>query len=155
MKWITSRDSWAFILTAYLPRLALCSLTWEILQLPLYTLWAEPHWQAMLFPILHCTAGDIIIGGLSLLIALTLNQAGKRNNWSTLRICAWTIALAVSYTVFSERNNLTLGNWAYSAAMPIVPWIEVGIAPIAQWIIVPLLSWRWAQKSAGHSQSDL
>ena len=155
MKWITSRDSWRFILTAYLPRLALCSLIWEIVQLPLYTVWAAPHWQAMLFPVLHCTAGDIIIGGVCLLIALSLNRAGTRDKWPSVCICAWTIVLAVSYTVFSERYNLSLGNWAYSAIMPIVPWIKVGVAPLAQWIIVPLLSWWWAQKNTGYHQSDL
>ena len=155
MKWITSYDSWKFILTAYLPRLALCSLIWEIIQLPLYSLWAEPHWQAMLFPVLHCTAGDIIIGGLCLFIALTLNRAGEHSSWPSMRICAWTIILAVSYTVFSERMNLAQGNWSYSSLMPVLPWIKVGLAPIAQWIVVPLLTWWWAKKNAGQCQSDL
>ena len=150
MKWITSRDSWAFIFTSYLPRLALCSLIWELVQLPLYTLWAESNWQALVFPILHCSVGDIIIGGLSLSIALTLDAAEKPSSWPANRICIWTIVLALSYTVFSERMNLAKGNWSYSAYMPILPWLNVGLAPLAQWIVVPLLTWFWAQKNSHH-----
>lgn len=149
MKWTTLRDSWIFIFSAYLPRLALCSLIWEIVQLPLYTLWAEPRWQTIVFAILHCTAGDIIIGGLFLLIALTINGADKRSSWPYARICVWIIILTVSYTVFSERINLARGGWAYSANMPILPLIEVGLAPMAQWIIVPIVTWWWAQKTDG------
>ena len=30
------------------------------------------------------------------------------------------------------------GRWSYSDLMPIVPLLRVGLAPLAQWIVLPL-----------------
>ena len=53
-------------------------LAWELMQLRLYTLWATGTFQQMLFAIVHCTIGDVMIAGLSLLAALALFA---RLNW--------------------------------------------------------------------------
>ncbi|TBR12565.1 MAG: hypothetical protein EPO43_13365 [Rugosibacter sp.] len=146
MNWYTRSESWSFILRSYLPRMALCSLAWEIVQLPLYTLWAEPRLGWIAFAVAHCTVGDTMIGMAALVFALTLDRAGERANWPRTRIGMWMVFLAVAYTLLSERSNLTQGNWAYSVWMPVLPWVEVGLAPVAQWIIVPLVTWWWANR---------
>lgn len=51
----------------------------------------------------------------------------------------------MAYTILSERYNLLYGSWAYSPLMPFVPWIEVGLSPLLQWLCVPLAAWQWAQ----------
>jgi hypothetical protein len=146
MNWYAHAESWSFVLRRYLPRLALCSLAWEIAQLPLYTLWTESRLDWIAFAVVHCTVGDAMIGTAALVVALILSRAGHPANWPGTKICAWMVLLALAYTLASERINLIQGNWAYSDWMPVVPWVEVGLAPLLQWIVVPLAAWRWANR---------
>lgn len=148
MNWSEHPESWFFILRRYLPRLAFCSLLWEVAQLPLYTLWAAASPGSIAFAVAHCTAGDVLIGTGALLIALILGRAGQPDHWPGTRIAGLTIVVAVAYTVISERINLAGGNWAYAEWMPLVPWIEVGLAPMLQWVAVPLMTWWWAKRPA-------
>ena len=146
MNWYAHRSSWSFIVRTYLPRLALCSLVWETVQLPLYTLWSAPDPAWIAYAVAHCTVGDAMIGVAALLIALVLNRAREPTHWPKARIALAMVFLALAFTVHSERSNLARGSWAYSAWMPVLPWVEVGLAPLAQWIVVPLLAWWWANR---------
>jgi hypothetical protein len=48
------------------------------------------------------------------------------------------VAIGLGYTVASERLNVGLVRWTYAEAMPVVPVLDVGLAPLLQWIAVPL-----------------
>lgn len=150
MNWTAYRESWSFILRSYLPRLALCSLAWELAQLPFYTLWADPRLWWIAYAVVHCTVGDAMIGAAALVLALILVRAGEPAHWPRARLGIWMVVLAVAYTVPSEHINLAQGSWAYSEWMPVLPWIEVGLAPVAQWIVVPLVAWWWANRRPFH-----
>lgn len=146
MNWYVRSESWAFIVRNFLPRLLLCSLVWEIAQLPLYTMRVAPRLRSVAFAVAHCTAGDAMIGTTALVVALTLSRAGERMNWPRARIGWLMVLLAMAYTLPSERINLAYGNWTYSAWMPVLPWVKVGLAPVVQWAIVPLAAWWWANR---------
>lgn len=146
MNWYANSEAWSFILYRYLPRLTLCSLVWEIIQLPFYTLWAETRPESIVYAVAHCSVGDAMIGTVALFLALTLSGAGERANWPRTRIVILMIFSAVAYTVLSERINLVQGNWAYSIWMPVLPWLKVGLAPLLQWVFVPLVAWWWANR---------
>lgn len=148
MNWSEHPESWFFILRQYLPRLAFCSLVWEVAQLPLYTLWAEASPGSIAFAVAHCTAGDVLIGTGGLLVALILGRASQPADWPGTRIAGLTIVVAIAYTLISERINLARGNWAYAEWMPLLPWLEVGLAPMSQWVVVPLAAWWWAKRQA-------
>lgn len=150
MNWYTHPESWSFIFYRYLPRLTLCSLVWEIAQLPLYTLLSEPSLSRIAYAVAHCTLGDAMIGTAALFLALTLSDAGERATWPRTRIIILMIFSAVAYTLLSEKINLTQGNWAYSDWMPILPWLNVGVSPLLQWVFVPLVAWWWT-----HQQREL
>jgi len=63
-----------------------------------------------------------------------------------LAVAGVSTAIGVSYTAWSEWLNTSVNeNWAYSEWMPIVPGIDVGLSPIAQWIVIPLLGFWWAR----------
>jgi hypothetical protein len=48
------------------------------------------------------------------------------------------IMIGVIATVISERVNVYLfKSWSYSALMPLVPWLKVGLTPSLQWMILP------------------
>ena len=126
----------------YLAWVTLLNLVWEVLQLPLYTLWSDAAAPKIAFAVLHCTAGDLLIATFSLLLALAI--PGTRG-WPLHRfrpVAIGTILLGLSYTVYSEWHNTTVSHaWAYSAAMPTI--LGIGLAPVAQWLLVPVLAfWR-------------
>ncbi|MDO9713676.1 hypothetical protein [Paracraurococcus lichenis] len=112
--------------------------------MPLYTLWRDGSPGGIAFAVAHCTAGDVLIAGSSLLVALTLFGAP---DWPQRRFAvvgAAAIAFGLGYTVHSERVNLARGAWAYASAMPTLPWLGTGLAPILQWLVVPAAALAWA-----------
>jgi hypothetical protein len=149
MRWHAYPQSWSLILRRYLPALALCSVAWEVTQLPLYTLWAEGRPAQFVYAVAHCTAGDLLIGLAALIAALTVCRAGNPGHWPLARIALLTTVLAVIYTTLSERFHLKSGSWSYSTSMPIVPWIDVGLSPLLQWILVPLTAFSWMVRRLG------
>ena len=51
------------------------------------------------------------------------------------------IVLGAAYTIFSEWLNVQIRrSWSYTAAMPVVPGLRTGLAPLLQWIVVPDLA---------------
>lgn len=146
MKWQASPAAWAFIFRRYLPRMAALSLAWEIAHLPLYTIGHDDRLSRIAFAVAHCTVGDILIGIAALLLALILSRAGELEDWPIKRFGMITVALAVSYTLPSERLNMAQGNWAYSSWMPVLPYVEAGLSPLLQWVVVPLAALWWARK---------
>ncbi len=121
---------------AYLSLTGVMNLIWEILQLPLYTLWDDSMPSTMALAVVHCTLGDVLIGFVVLLAALILAGA---NEWPYKRY--WKIALVagalgLAYTAFSEwRNTVVTRSWEYSDLMPTL-W-GIGLSPLAQWCVIP------------------
>ncbi len=139
-RWVRDRQSWRFIFLAYVPVLALLSLAWELAQLPLYTLW-ESTLPEIAFAVAHCTGGDVQIGLSALFAALLLTRAGALPQWRWPRVIAVAVTAGTGYTVYSEwLNTAVRKSWAYSELMPVVPHLEVGLSPLAQWIVVPVAS---------------
>jgi hypothetical protein len=51
------------------------------------------------------------------------------------------LAIAVSVELLAVN---ALGQWAYTARMPIVPGLDVGLAPVAQMLVLPPIVFRLA-----------
>ena len=144
------------MLLRYVPWLALLNLIWETAQMPLYTLWSEGSPAYIAFAIAHGTAGDVLIGTASLVLALIALREGPLERWRWRRISVLAVLFGVAYTLFSEWMNVTvLGSWAYAESMPTVEaaGFEVGLSPLAQWLLVPPLAIYAAAKTAGRQQS--
>ena len=136
---------WPRALRRYLGVSLLAHLGWEILQLPLYTLWSTGKFQQKAFAVAHCTLGDAMIAGLSLLVALALFARASWPHASVAHVYWASLALGVGYTIYSEWLNISVrGSWAYSELMPIVPLLGTGLAPLLQWLVVPTLALRVA-----------
>ncbi len=45
-----------------------------------------------------------------------------------------------------EIHALGTDRWAYSSLMPLVPYVEVGLSPFIQLLILPYLSMIWARR---------
>lgn len=149
-RWYRDRASRAFIVFRYLPWLAALSLAWELAQLPLYTLWREAEPAYIAFAVAHCTLGDVLIGASALLLALVLGREGALVHWRRGRIAFLTALLGAGYAVVSEWMNIAiLGSWAYAESMPTIDLagFQLGLSPLAQWLVVPPLALYLAGKA--------
>lgn len=88
----------------------------------------------------------MLIAVASLISALLLVG---HTDWPTRRFAAvavTTVLIGAGYTIFSEWLNLSVRkSWAYSPLMPVIPWIQTGLSPLAQWIVLPGLGLWWAR----------
>ena len=139
--------SWSPILRRYALFMAVTSLVWETLQLPLYTIWNEGTRSEIAFAVVHCAAGDVLIalGCLSAALIVFGHPAWPSARFPTVASAA--VAVGVAYTVCSEWRNVEVHKtWAYSEAMPRVPPLETGLSPILQWLTLPPLGLWWARR---------
>jgi hypothetical protein len=122
----------------YLGASLVAHLVWETLQLPLYTLWSTDTVRQQVFAVVHCTIGDVLIAGLSLMAALAPFAGQSWPRTGAAPVFTASLALGIGYTVFSEWLNVEVrASWAYSGLMPIVPVMGTGLAPLLQWLVVP------------------
>ena len=116
---------------------------WETAQLPLYTIWYQNGWGYILYSVVHCTLGDLLI----LLISYELVALLNRNRYWIDKGVQWNglvfTVFGAGYTIYSEITNVYIEkSWAYTDTMPIVPILGIGLAPLLQWLIIPpLLLW--------------
>lgn len=143
--------SWYRALRRYLAVILVGNLTWEFAHMPLYTIGWTGTWREIVFAAVHCTGGDLLIALASLTLSLLI--AGN-DNWPTDRhksVAVLTIVLGVAYTIFSEWLNIVIrAAWAYSDLMPVLSLygLDVGLSPLLQWIVVPLIGFWWASRPA-------
>jgi hypothetical protein len=141
---------WLRCLRRYAIALALSNLVWEFAQLPLYTIWQDGNLGEIVFAAVHCTGGDLVIAIAALLGALAI--AGDRR-WPQARfrlVGAIAIGGGLAYAIFSEWLNTEIrGSWAYTEWMPTLPLIGSGVAPLAQWLLVPPFALWWARRGVG------
>jgi hypothetical protein len=124
---------WLTTLSPYLLVIAAGNILWEFVQLPGFTLWSRVGWNWFIFVPVLGTAGDILIAATSLVLALVL--IGD-DNWPLRRASYWSVAAlatlqGIAYTAYSEwRHAVVLHHWTYSALMPVVPELGVGLFPL-------------------------
>ncbi len=139
---------WLALLRRYLLAVFGGNLLWEFAQLPLYAIWQTGSGRQIVFAAAHCTGGDVLIAGAAMIGALMI--AGDRR-WplaSYRRVAVLAITAGFGYTIFSEwLNTAVRGTWAYSERMPTLPLIGSGLAPLAQWLVVPSLAFWWAHRA--------
>lgn len=138
---------WLIILRRYFVATTCGNLVWEIAQLPLYTLWRDGKPDEIVFTVLHCTGGDVLIASMALLAALVIVGDGRWPHARFQSVAAFALLGGLAYTVFSEWLNTEIrGSWAYTDYMPRLPLIGAGVSPFAQWIAVPLVAFWWARR---------
>lgn len=117
----------------------LLNFAWELLQMPLY--------DSTSFTINHvafCALGSVADAIMVLLIYLGLAFIFKNAFWiyplKWQRILLLILIGGVGATL-SEIRHLSLGNWAYSDLMPLLPFVKVGLSPVLQFMILPSLTY--------------
>lgn len=144
---------WLAALRRYLGVTVFGHLTWEILHVPLYTIWTEGTPQEITFAVAHCTGGDLLIAVAVLVAALVLRGTASWPAERFVDVTVLTVLFGVAYTVFSEWLNVSVRYaWAYTESMPTLPPFGTGLTPVLQWLVVPLLA-LCAARGLGRTQS--
>ena len=130
-----------FIMTA---AAFLLNFSWELLQMPLYD-----NTSFKINHVVFCTLGSVADAIMVLLIYLGLAVMFKNAFWiyplKWQRILLLILTGGIGATL-SEIRHLSIGNWAYSDLMPLLPYVRVGISPVLQFMILPLLTYIFSFK---------
>jgi hypothetical protein len=143
--------SWLTVMRRYFAVMAIGNLLWEFAHMPLYTLWETGTPGEIAFAAIHCTGGDILIAMAALMVALFLFATGDWPEQGYWRVAVPTIVIGLGYTIFSEWLNIVVReSWAYRDLMPVIPLIDAGLSPVAQWIVLPAIAFWWAAPANGN-----
>ena len=110
---------------------------WELMQMPLYD-----RSSFVINHITFCALGSVADAIMVLLIYFGLAVIFKNPLW--IYPLKWQRVVLVILiggigAILSEMRHLSLGNWAYSDSMPLIPILNVGISPVLQFMILPTL----------------
>ena len=144
------QHDWLSALKIYLGASVVLHLVWEVVQLPLYTIWRAGTANEIAFAVVHCTAGDLMIATLSLVTALLIFGTRAWPSERFLPVAACALVAGIGYTAYSEwLNTVVRKSWSYTEFMPTLPGTGLGLSPLAQWLIVPGLAMLAARSNIG------
>lgn len=113
--------------------------------MPLYTLWKTGSAEEIIFAVLHCTAGDVLIAGAALFGSLIVVGGADWPRKGFVPVAAVTLVAGIGVTATIEHLSTTRGFWTYSDLMPLLPGTGLGLSPLAQWIVIPVLAFVFAR----------
>lgn len=132
----------------------LLNFPWEVMQAPLFEgMAAAPH-SAVISACSQATLGDALI---MLLAHASVVVITRRRRWvlaPSRREVAGFIAVGVAITAMIEwvaTRGHWAQTWAYSSAMPLIPGIGLGLSPLLQWVVVPLIVLWFARRQSAHA----
>jgi hypothetical protein len=138
---------WPFIFR-YMISMATGNLLWEILQQPFYTLLQTASLAYLIFAIVHCWIGDLMIAALCLALGIFSSRILQLRQFFPMGALV-TLLAGIAYTIFSEWRNMSIHHfWSYSTYMPRLPFVGTGLLPILQWILVPMIALYLVRKSS-------
>ena len=113
------------------------NVAWEILQMSLFK-GGVYDWQHILFCVLATVADVIMVLLIYLGFALIYKNTIWVNKLNTKRIIL-LILIGGAGAVLAEIRHLAIGTWSYADAMPLIPVLHVGLSPVLQFMVLPIL----------------
>lgn len=130
----------------------LLNFPWEILQAPLFIGMADGPFVDAIKGCSQGTLGDAVI---MLSAYWMVSGIARSRDWifaPSGKQLTLFVAIGVLITAVIEwlaTRGYWVQSWTYSPAMPVVPGIGVGISPLLQWIILPLLLVWFVRRQLG------
>ena len=128
-------------------------LAWEMLQMPLF-LNMSLNWQSILFCTLASVADTIMVLLIYYGFATLYNDTRWMMKPRTYRL-AILVIVGGAGAALAELLYINLGTWSYSAKMPIIPGLKVGLVPVLQFMLLPAVIYFIAlsfKKDLNHSK---
>jgi hypothetical protein len=114
---------------------------WELAQSPLYK--GMSDFSRMLW---HCFVASLVDGALVLLIFAAGGAVFRRRDWFVRPgVYGYALMLGsglVTGVIVEWAAVHVLGRWEYTSLMPVVPSLGVGLAPVAQMLVLPPIIFR-------------
>ena len=117
----------------------LLNFTWEVIQMHLYK-YASFDIQHIAFCGLASVADAIMVLLIYFVLALIYKEPFWIKHLNSKRTLI-TVLIGGTGAVFAEIRHLSQGNWKYASSMPIVPYVNVGLSPVLQFMFLPVLSY--------------
>jgi hypothetical protein len=98
------------------------------------------------FLYLGCTVGDVL---LTVLIYMLVGWTVKDTTWLKqfrMREIRLSLSFSILLAVLTELVAISLGLWAYSEKMPLIPLAGIGLSPFLQITLLPLLAFYITHK---------
>ncbi len=115
----------------------LFNFIWEMVQMPLF--------QGMTFNVkatFFCTLAAVADGIMTLLLYFVFAFIYNEPLWAKNLTVLQTIALMILGgfgAIIAEVWHTSLGDWAYAESMPLLPFVNVGLSPILQFMMLPAI----------------
>jgi hypothetical protein len=119
------------------------NLPWEMAQAYLYAPMGD--WVTAT---IRCFGAAVVDGAIVLGIAAAGAAAFRQGDWFRqldIARTAFSAATGGGVAVAIEYFSLKAGRWDYEPLMPIIPYLGVGLVPVIQLMILPLLVFRMAR----------
>jgi hypothetical protein len=115
----------------------LLNFIWEMAQMPLF--------RGMVFNIeniLFCALASVADAIMTLLLyfgfAFIYDKPSWVKNMTPSRIISLIIVGGIG-AILAEIRHTSLGNWAYTESMPLLPFVNVGLSPVLQFMVLPAI----------------
>ena len=110
---------------------------WELAQGPLYEGF-EYDWQHISFCALASVADMLMVLILLFGFGLVYKNVFWTRSMGINKIFP-LIFIGSAGAILGEIWHTSRGDWVYAEAMPIVPWVNVGLSPLLQFAVLPYL----------------
>lgn len=136
----------------------LLNFAWELSHCPLYK-GCGYNFSHITFLALASLADAILAVLLYFSFALVYRNGMWAHSLTITRVF-WLMVVGGTGAVVSEMAHLAAGNWVYTASMPLIPGIGVGVLPVLQFTVLPVLiyslsSYFTALKAVSFSTKDV
>lgn len=116
----------------------LANFVWEMLQIPWFAGMAAATHGTVVWLCTRATGGDVLI----LLTGFWLASLVAGDRQWLVRLPRWPVAIFIStgivVTLILEwLATGPMARWYYADSMPIVPLVNIGAAPLVQWVVLP------------------
>lgn len=128
----------------------LLNLIWENLQAPFYT--GYTGFAAHFLPCLYSAFGDMAI--IAVIFYLVIKPDSANGYETILKKIPALLFIGLVISVGIEKWALAYSKWNYTAVMPMVPAVNIGLLPMLQMLILPFLTFCIVRSFNGKSKQS-
>jgi hypothetical protein len=116
-------------------------------QMPLFEFSESSDLLAMNWMCTQASLGDGVIAVLAYYFVCFVKKGPWLSSAATIRDMILFLVPGIVLTIVMEYlNTLILFRWAYGSLMPVIPGLNIGLAPFMQWLIIPPLVYLACKK---------